>query len=432
MKTTLICVILSGCLLLVTASPCEPNPCENEGECFEESSNGKFTCLCTENYAGLRCDLPFPGITCGNKSIEITIDKRMVTELGLDDDTGLVYFEGWSGCIAVDRNGQYHLQVDAPFTDCGIKMRRDETHGYLFKQNIVWNKRDENIERKHILVDFQCNYTDRYEIMAGPIIPTVTTIDFETSYGTFTVQMDLFRDQSFSSQSKYGFQPVIAIEDEVCVQQSLVNVNPEHLVLTLLNCWASTKQDGTGLTHSLVSNKCSNEETTEVVQNGEGSEAQFCFQMFKWQENFNAVYVHCLVNVCNATAFPEFCTCQNERVKREVFSMTVEKQKSESRVVSSELIRVVNGNYLDDWLLFLEENPSEDTIQESTADGIQDFDPNIQDDQKENKGPDSTVLIAVGVVLVIAVIILGVVIGVYINFSRVRAVTKGVNVSRLT
>ena len=163
------------------------------------------------------------------------------------------------------------------------------------------------------------------------------------------------------------------------------------------------------------------------------------------------------------------------------------------RKTFTELIRVVNGNYLDDWLLFLEENPSEDTIQESTADGIQDFDPNIQDDQKENKGktkisfyvslthssvgfsycraflvlirivnlvilsidskklfrrfilikhstklfccfagPDSTVLIAVGVVLVIAVIILGVVIGVYINFSRVRAVTKGVNVSRLT
>ena len=36
------------------ANPCEPNPCQNGGECSVDAE-GKFSCACAEGFEGRRC-----------------------------------------------------------------------------------------------------------------------------------------------------------------------------------------------------------------------------------------------------------------------------------------------------------------------------------------------------------------------------------------
>ena len=37
------------------ASTCEPNPCQNGGQCVEQGSS--YKCLCKEGFSGTNCEL---------------------------------------------------------------------------------------------------------------------------------------------------------------------------------------------------------------------------------------------------------------------------------------------------------------------------------------------------------------------------------------
>uniref|UniRef100_H2YDG6 ZP domain-containing protein n=1 Tax=Ciona savignyi TaxID=51511 RepID=H2YDG6_CIOSA len=267
-----------------------------------------------------------------------------------------------------------------------------------------------------VLVDITCNYSKSYSVLAGPLIPTVNKVDFQTSYGVFTVQMQLYRNQRFSPDYMYSRQPVITIEHEVCIEQSLINVMPSHLVLTMLRCWASTMSDGTGENHELVAEKCASDPTAIMLSNGINDTARFCFTMFKWRQSMSSVYLHCLVNVCNVTAYPEFCQCQSERKKRSA-PMTSERQRRDSTVVSTGLIRVVpKGTVIlaDEAAINrrLGLLPTEEAPLSPGSNAVNGGDSN------------STVLIAVGVVLVTALIVLGVVVSVYVSHRRSNVIKK--------
>ncbi|XP_002120027.2 beta-tectorin-like [Ciona intestinalis] len=402
------------CLLLALqgfAAPCDSNPCENNGECVVTSAS-EYSCICPSNFAGIRCNLPPPTVSCGEESIEVSIDKRIVIEQGLADDTNNVYFKGASGCNAEDRNGAYHLSVAARFGECGFQVLQRE-NSYMFKQQVVWNMISTSVERPTVLVDITCNYTRNYAVLAGPIIPTVNKVDFQTSYGVFTVQMELYRNQQFSEDAKFGRQLVIPIEQEVCVEQSLINVMPDHLVLSLLRCWASTVSDGTGDVHELISEKCASDPTALVMSNGQNDTARFCFTMFKWRESMNSVYLHCMVNVCNVTAYPEFCQCQSERKKRNA-PMTSERQRRDSTMVSTGLITIVPKGTV----IFADPGLNEAVLGTAESPLIPGSNP------VDGGGSNSTVLIAVGVVLVTALIVLGVVIAVYVSHRRTNMKKK--------
>ena len=65
----------------------------------------------------------YPQVKCGESTIEVTIDKRLVTDHGLDDSQQRVSFEDYNdeACHAVSDGDNYKLTVKAPFEGCGTK-----------------------------------------------------------------------------------------------------------------------------------------------------------------------------------------------------------------------------------------------------------------------------------------------------------------------
>ena len=70
------------------------------------------------------------------------------------------------------------------------------------------------------LIDFNCVYEDQYKVSAeGGITPAITTVDAKTGLGNFTVELGLYRDQTFLQP--YSENPVVKISNDVCVQLEL-------------------------------------------------------------------------------------------------------------------------------------------------------------------------------------------------------------------
>ena len=45
-------------------------------------------------------------------------------------------------------------------------------------------------------------------------------MNFETSYGKFTVKLNLFQKDDFSPRSRFTSMPVVAVTQEICVRKS--------------------------------------------------------------------------------------------------------------------------------------------------------------------------------------------------------------------
>lgn len=278
-----------------------------------ESSQRGFTCECPADWTGLYCDVPYPKVACGESEISVQIDKRLVTEHGLDESQQRVTFSDSSddNCHAVSDGDNYRLTIKSPFNACGTTTSRQDNDDYTFANKVVWKKiyagqeGEADIAREITLLDFRCEYEDEYLMHLAPLKPAEATVDQETSKGDFRVNMALFRDRTFAEDRRMSSNPIVAIDDEVCVQMNLVNtLGIDNLVLSVKDCWAASGEAVAQKDkHFLIEQKCEaeNEYSVDVIYNGIGDRTQFCFHMFKWNDAMDSVYLQCEVNVCDSS-----------------------------------------------------------------------------------------------------------------------------------
>lgn len=350
---------MNGCLHLYTTililvapltsaeeHPCDGVQCSNKGYCIEDRQyNRGYWCSCDPGWVGQDCTYPQPTVECGDKSIKVSIDKGIVRELQIEDNPKFVYFGQMDtstsdtavtnpeeypigdnpDCRAKETDdGEYSLLIRQPFTACGTQVvRQTISDDYTFSNTVVWNSEvnsTSSINRELILLDFKCIYQDSYTTHAPSLLPgidglpgpTPPPFKFVTSFGSFLVAMNIYQDSSFAKSKEYQQAPSIPIGSYVYVQVEVEQMNDNDLVVTMDNCFATTKQDpsdATAAKHFLVSNRCVDENqdpTVKIYSNGLSHKSRFKFQMFKWRWSADPVYLHCEVDICNATS--EVCT----------------------------------------------------------------------------------------------------------------------------
>lgn len=307
-----------------TRTHCDTDPCHNGGICRMNAGDGDtrgFSCECPPDWTGVFCDVPYPKVTCGEGEISVQIDKRLVTDHGLDESQQRVSFldSENENCHAVSDGDNYRLTIKSPFGSCGTTTTRQDNDDYTFSNKVIWKKvypgqeGEADIAREIILLDFRCEYEDEYLLHLVPIKPLETTVDQETSKGDFRIKMGLFKDRTFVEDRKLPENPIVAIDEEVCVQMSLVNsLGIDNLVLTVKDCWTSASLDSAEK-HMLIEKKCEaeNEYSVDVIYNGISDRTQFCFHMFKWSDKMDEVFLQCEVNVCDSSVTTRgFSQCQ--------------------------------------------------------------------------------------------------------------------------
>ncbi|XP_063765428.1 pancreatic secretory granule membrane major glycoprotein GP2 [Eleginops maclovinus] len=196
-------------------------------------------------------------------------------------------------------------------------MVSDESH--IMFINTIHNNESEVITRSYINITFVCRYPVNYLVQqprgGSGIRVDVRTITLNTEDGNFSVSMLLFKDEAF--EDRWTTVPSLMLEDDIFVKVFMI---PAHLMLRMERCWATpTSYPYSNIQYSFIRDSCpmlSSVQTLSVLKNGEGADAAFRIQMFKFVgSSYTDVFLHCNVQICSHSRGQCQPNCSSEEEK---------------------------------------------------------------------------------------------------------------------
>ncbi|XP_033075725.1 uromodulin [Trachypithecus francoisi] len=198
-------------------------------------------------------------------------------------------------------------------------IQRNETHAtysntlYLADEIII---RDRNIK-----INFACSYPlDMKVSLKTSLQPMVSVLNIRVGgTGMFTVRMALFQSPSYT-QPYEGSSVTLSTEAFLYVGTILDGGDVSRFALLMTNCYATPSGNATDpLKYFIIQDRCpqTKDSTIQVVENGESSQGRFSVQMFRFAGNYDLVYLHCEVYLCDT--MNEKCkpTCSGTRFRSE-------------------------------------------------------------------------------------------------------------------
>ncbi|XP_032356758.1 uromodulin [Etheostoma spectabile] len=208
-------------------------------------------------------------------------------------------------CRGIEVGDDYVFSIKTNLSDCGTVMGSDETH--IMFINTIHNNDSEVITRNYVNITFVCRYPINYLVQQpngeNMIRVDVRTITLNTEDGNFSVSMLLYKDDAF--KDRWTTVPSLTLDDDIFVKVFMI---PAQLMLRMERCWATPTSDPySNIQYTFIRDSCpvlSNE--LSVLKNGQGPEAMFRIQMFKFVgSSYTNVFLHCNVQICHNT--PGLC-----------------------------------------------------------------------------------------------------------------------------
>ncbi|XP_072798192.1 uromodulin isoform X1 [Vicugna pacos] len=300
------------------------DPSSVEGTCEEcsideecRSDNGRWHCHCKQDFNITDLSLLERRLECGVNGIKVSLSKCQLKTLGFEK---IIMYLRDSQCSGFSESGDRDwVSVVTPTREgpCGTVMTRNETHAtysntlYLADEIII---RDVNIK-----INFACSYPlDMKVSLKTSLQPVVSALNLSVGgTGMFTVRMALFQTPAYT-QPYQGSSVTLSTEAFLYVGTMLDGGDLSRFALLMTNCYATPSSNATDpLKYFIIQDRCPRTEdsTVQVVENGESPQGRFSVQMFQFAGNYDLVYLHCEVYLCDT--MKEKCkpTCSGTRFR---------------------------------------------------------------------------------------------------------------------
>lgn len=129
--------------------------------------------------------------------------------------------------------------------------------------------------------------------------------------------MALFQDQSYTHPYE-GSEVLLPVENILYVGALLNRGDTSRFKLLLTNCYATPSEDKNDIVkYFIIRNRCPNrrDSTINVEENGVSSESRFSVQMFMFAGNYDLVFLHCEVYLCDSTTEQCQPSCSTSRLR---------------------------------------------------------------------------------------------------------------------
>ncbi|XP_073491429.1 uromodulin-like isoform X1 [Aquarana catesbeiana] len=160
------------------------------------------------------------------------------------------------------------------------------------------------IRKNPIHITLLCVYPlDMTTSLNITLIPILSSINITvTGTGQFEVIMALFQDSGYTKP--YTGSSLTLSTDNFLYVGVFFRGGTSNFVLVMKNCYATPTYNANDLLkYYIIQNSCPNlqDETITVDENGLSRQGRFSVQMFKFVGNYNEVYLHCAVSLCDSS-----------------------------------------------------------------------------------------------------------------------------------
>nr|XP_019607196.1 PREDICTED: pancreatic secretory granule membrane major glycoprotein GP2 [Rhinolophus sinicus]XP_019607197.1 PREDICTED: pancreatic secretory granule membrane major glycoprotein GP2 [Rhinolophus sinicus]XP_019607198.1 PREDICTED: pancreatic secretory granule membrane major glycoprotein GP2 [Rhinolophus sinicus]XP_019607199.1 PREDICTED: pancreatic secretory granule membrane major glycoprotein GP2 [Rhinolophus sinicus]XP_019607200.1 PREDICTED: pancreatic secretory granule membrane major glycoprot len=292
--------------------------CRPEEEC--SFLNGTWSCVCRQNVNGSDIHNLQPQLDCGDREITVSLDRCQLAGLGFGDEV-IAYLRDWNCSTFLQREEQNRVSVSSPAQAhaCGNVLERNRTHA-IYK-NTLSLVNDFIIRDTKLSINFQCAYPlDMKVSLETALQPIVSSLNISLGgEGEFTIRMALFQDQNYTLPYE-GAMAVLSVESMLYVGAILERGDTSRFNLLLRNCYATPTSDKTDpVKYFIIRNSCPNkrDSTISVEENGVSPQGRFSVQMFMFAGNYDLVFLHCEVHLCDSVNEQCQPSCSRSQVRSE-------------------------------------------------------------------------------------------------------------------
>ncbi|XP_053550225.1 uncharacterized protein LOC128641725 [Bombina bombina] len=289
---------------------CSSASCSPDEECG--NINGVTGCHCKldpQAIYGLESNIDKElnnlELVCDSNLIKISYSRCLLERMGYDTST--IHLNDYS-CMSVIERGymsKVKIEMIPRQGSCGAQLHVNDTH--ITYGNTVYLSPKSNglIKRHEALINFYCSYPKNMDVSLWVAVnPIISSVNFTVGgTGTYSAKMALFKDPSYSSPYE-GPEVWLTTESLLYVGVMVEEAKGSQFVLIMKNCYATpTAENWHPMKYYIIRNSCPNRDdpTIYVEKNGESSEGRFKIQVFKFLGNYEQVYLHCQIRLCDTT-----------------------------------------------------------------------------------------------------------------------------------
>ncbi|XP_011831488.1 PREDICTED: uromodulin [Mandrillus leucophaeus] len=292
------------------------DPSSVEGTCEEcsldedcKSNNGRWHCQCKQDFNITDISLLEHRLECGANDMKVSLGKCQLKSLGFEK---VFMYLSDSQCSGFnDRDNRDWVSVVTPTRDgpCGTVL----TWSWKARSvSLMYREPGPHLQRPPQM-------KPRAWSSHQPFSPGSVLNIRVGGTGMFTVRMALFQSPSYT-QPYEGSSVTLSTDAFLYVGTMLDGGDLSRFALLMTNCYATPSGNATDpLKYFIIQDRCpqTKDSTVQVVENGESSQGRFSVQMFRFAGNYDLVYLHCEVYLCDI--MNEKCkpTCSGTRFRSE-------------------------------------------------------------------------------------------------------------------
>ncbi|XP_078670459.1 oncoprotein-induced transcript 3 protein-like [Branchiostoma floridae x Branchiostoma belcheri] len=278
--------------------------------------------------------------------MELALPEEQLALVNTND----LHWASDQNCRAVF-NGTHHL-LRTGLYQCGTTVTFDST--YVIFTNLIsliniHNATGIITRDDDIIIYSKCKY-EREEDVSAQFMPIPGGLEFtEVGFGTLSIRLDMFHSQHYLQPYTVTEYPVHKSLRDNLYFQLQVEGHSQRLSILALSCKATmspNKDDA--LQYALIDDGCAVDETLQFYSSYNLATQQFGFEAFRFIRELRTVYIHCEVEVCDASEPGSRCAqgcAPTARRKRALSDMTgrhtiyqgpiiLDETESESKVAS--------------------------------------------------------------------------------------------------
>ncbi|XP_041821683.1 uncharacterized protein LOC121626990 [Chelmon rostratus] len=286
---------------------CQGRICSDHEFCAETISGG-IGCFCRAIFAfpyRSNDTLVHPTV-CEENSASVTLVGCLLEEKGIDytmlhlnDPTCTGQRDELDHMVTFSFNGS---------NTCGTEVMANNSQLIYMNTITVLNSSSDNITREdQVYIDFSCVFiqpdvnTVTFRIKDSSVIEKITSGTWNYTL-TMKAYTDAGRTQAVDSNTE------VQLNQQIWMELETDGLDDGLVALVTDSCWATDQAES--LRYNLIVDGCANpdDQTVNVVGNGEGTSSYFSFNMFQFSRSSSEVSVHCKVNLCaslNQTCTPD-------------------------------------------------------------------------------------------------------------------------------
>lgn len=268
---------------------------------------GSYGCYCKDEYEVTDIADIRPELTCDVNDMKAAFHKCQLKSLNLNANTIALKDSSCLGFYDNPSTNTFTITSPLQAGTCGLQITENGTHA-LYNNTLSFTMESTGIieRNQELAVTVTCAYP--LDIMISlnlAVNPIFSSTNISVGgTGQFTAYMSLYKDSSYLTPYE-GSEVSLSTKSMLYVGVFVQGGDSSQYVLTMKNCYATpTANPYDAVKYYIVKDSCPNKQdsTISVLENGVSRKGRLSVQVFKFVGNYNLVYVHCAVSLCDVTA----------------------------------------------------------------------------------------------------------------------------------